>query len=218
MGSSMDLISHFHFWKENYIKHCKLKFIDKNKINNSLFFEDEYGENPQRILVASENLRCGDLVLEIPYNLIITEQIHKNIIEKIINENKQLFPDSERSDLILIFVLLIEYHNEESFWKPYFNILPKKFHSPLFWEEKELELLKGSYAYNYTFYLKEKMKEKFNNVILPIVLKYSHIFYFITDKNSLLNEYEIIVNWMMSRAFYLASEQPGMVPVAGNLY
>lgn len=42
-----------------------------------MFFEDEYGENPQRILVASENLRCGDLVLEIPYNLIITEQIHK---------------------------------------------------------------------------------------------------------------------------------------------
>lgn len=44
----------------------------------------------------------------------------------------------------LILVMMWEYLNPQSTWRPYFDIMPTQFDSLMFWTESELAELKGS--------------------------------------------------------------------------
>jgi SET domain-containing protein 6 len=44
----------------------------------------------------------------------------------------------------LILCMMYESQKENSLWKPYFDILPRNFDTPMFWNEEELAELEGT--------------------------------------------------------------------------
>lgn len=77
----------------------------------------------------------------------------------------------------LILVMLYEYlQGEASRWKPYIDVLPKSFDTPIFWTDAELKELEG------TCLTSEKIgKQESDNMlrsrILPVVLQNPSVFY-----------------------------------------
>eukprot|EP00949_MAST-11_sp_MAST-11-sp1_P002718 g2718.t1 len=106
--------------------------------------------NGVRGVRASSSLRNDELIMSIPYSLIFTvEQGKKTRTGKAILEHgiDELF-DAPKHIFLMIFLLLEKEKGEHSFFSPYINILPSSKDlqcMPIFWEPRELALLKGSY-------------------------------------------------------------------------
>jgi SET domain-containing protein 6 len=77
----------------------------------------------------------------------------------------------------LILVMLYEYlQGEKSRWKPYFDVLPQAFDTPIFWSEDELKELEGTCLTTEKIG-KQESDEMLRKRILPIVLQNADIFY-----------------------------------------
>jgi SET domain-containing protein 6 len=77
----------------------------------------------------------------------------------------------------LILVMLYEYlQGEASQWKPYFDVLPQVFDTPIFWSEAELKELQGTCLTTEKIG-KEESDDMLRTRILPIVAKHPHVFY-----------------------------------------
>lgn len=77
----------------------------------------------------------------------------------------------------LILVMLYEYlQGSASKWKPYLDILPQTFDTPLFWSEAELKELEGTSLTTEKIGKKES-DEMLRSRILPIITKHVDIFY-----------------------------------------
>lgn len=73
--------------------------------------------------------------------------------------------------------MLYEYlQGEKSRWKPYFDVLPQVFDTPIFWTEAELEELKGTCLTTEKIG-KQESDEMLRKRILPIVTQNAAIFY-----------------------------------------
>ncbi|KAH7318149.1 SET domain protein [Stachybotrys elegans] len=82
------------------------------------------------------------------------------------SENGGAAPLDSWSSLILI--LIYEYlKGEESQWKPYFDVLPETFHTPMFWSDVELSELQASPARGKIG--KQEAEQMFQSTILPII-------------------------------------------------
>ncbi|XP_028404426.1 actin-histidine N-methyltransferase-like [Dendronephthya gigantea] len=91
---------------------------------------------------AVTSLQAGEKILNIPRKLILTsEHSTSTFLGSIIETDKllQVMPN-----VVLALKLLNECHKEDSFWKPYIDILPLKFSIPLFFTQEEVSVLKGS--------------------------------------------------------------------------
>lgn len=77
----------------------------------------------------------------------------------------------------LILVMLYEYlQGDTSNWKPYFDVLPSAFDTPIFWSEDELKELKGT-CLTPEKIGKEESDRMLRTRILHIVLQNPTIFY-----------------------------------------
>jgi SET domain-containing protein 6 len=90
----------------------------------------------------------------------------------------------------LILVMLYEYlQGEASKWKPYFDVLPRTFDTPIFWTQAELEELQGTCLTSEKIGKKES-DDMLRTRILPIVLQNPAIFY--TKKSTQLSEDDLL--------------------------
>ncbi|KAH5236714.1 hypothetical protein HBI62_021540 [Parastagonospora nodorum] len=90
----------------------------------------------------------------------------------------------------LILVILYEYlQGEASRWKPYFDVLPQSFDTPIFWTEAELKELEGT-CLTPEKIGKQESNEMLRNRILPIVLQNASIFY--PDGTTQLSEDDLL--------------------------
>ncbi|KAL5114483.1 Ribosomal lysine N-methyltransferase 4 [Pleosporales sp. CAS-2024a] len=77
----------------------------------------------------------------------------------------------------LILIMLYEYlQGDASKWKPYFDVLPQKFDTPIFWTADELKELKGT-CLTPEKIGKQEIDEALRSRLLPIVAENSSIFY-----------------------------------------
>lgn len=77
----------------------------------------------------------------------------------------------------LILVMLYEYlQGDKSRWKPYFNVLPHVFDTPIFWTEAELKELEGT-CLTPEKIGKDESDEMLRSRILPVVLQNPDVFY-----------------------------------------
>lgn len=77
----------------------------------------------------------------------------------------------------LILVMLYEYlQGEASKWKPYFDVLPQTFDTPIFWNEVELRELEGT-CLTAEKIGREESDEMLRTRILPIILQNLAVFY-----------------------------------------
>ncbi|KAI8081935.1 uncharacterized protein B0P05DRAFT_538703 [Gilbertella persicaria] len=74
----------------------------------------------------------------------------------------------------LILCMMYESQKEDSFWKPYFDVLPKHFTTPMFWEESDLKALEGTDILSKIG--KEEAEATFENEIKPLITKYANLF------------------------------------------
>ncbi|KAJ2891614.1 set domain protein [Zalerion maritima] len=112
--------------------------------------------------------------------------------------------------LSLILVMIYEYLNSTaSPWKPYLDVLPDSFETPMFWSSDELSQLQASSIVDKIG--KEQADEMFRSKIVPVVTKYESVFY--PDGNPKLTDDSLIAlahrmgSTIMAYAFDLENEE-----------
>lgn len=97
-------------------------------------------------LQASRDLKEGEEFLAIPRSLMMTTVSARNSpLGSLISEDKilQVMPS-----VVLSLHLLCERRTPDSIWKPYLDILPDTYTTPLYFTLEDLKYLKGSPAYS----------------------------------------------------------------------
>ena len=126
-----------------------ISWLQKNNINMDSLDIREIEHN-ERNVVAVRPIERSSTVMLIPKKLLIMSPV----VEKTANGKKILSLFSNETELtksiinISIFILfsMENYSGYNTFWDPYFDILPEDLsHIPLFWDKKELNYLKGSH-------------------------------------------------------------------------
>ncbi|XP_024016046.1 uncharacterized protein LOC18025402 [Eutrema salsugineum] len=118
---------------------------------------DGYG----RGAVASQDLRFGDVALEIPISSIISEEYVYNsdmypILEKI---------DGMTSETMLLLWTMRERHNQDSKFKPYFDSLQEHFRTGLSFGVDGIMVLHGTLLLDEIMQAKELLRERYDELI-----------------------------------------------------
>lgn len=122
-------------------------FVKWLQDNNAIFPKLElrdYGDEVRGCHSVTE-IEEEEVIIQIPIKCLITVEMGRDtpIGRKIINSNIEL--DAPKH-LFLMLYLLIDHKNPDSFFKPYYDILPQSLSNmPIFWTNEELSYLEGSY-------------------------------------------------------------------------
>lgn len=93
-------------------------------------------------LQAKADLKEADPFLTVPRKVMMTTvSADASVLGTLIAEDKML---QAMPSIVLALHLLCERKTEDSFWKPYINVLPDTYCTPLYFTEDEIKLLKGS--------------------------------------------------------------------------
>jgi len=127
------------------------------------------------------------------------------------NDDEELEPLDSWASLIL--VMLYEYlQGDASRWKPYIDILPQTFDTPIFWSKAELKELDGTCLTTEKIG-KEESDDMLRTRILPIVLQNAGIFF--PEGTAQLGEEDLMTlahrmgSTIMAYAFDLENETEG---------
>jgi len=128
---------------------------------------------------ARRRLAKDELILEVPLPLIMTTEVAKDseIGLKIQKAGCQLYSDHSW----LAACLLQEKYNSKSFWKPYIDILPVHYRNmPIFFDDDELKMLKGSFTLKMIEDRKEELKAEYDNIVkyVPEFGKFHYLDFF----------------------------------------
>jgi hypothetical protein len=105
------------------------------------------GSDEMRGVHALTNLPPSAVIVSIPLRCLITVEMGQNtpIGRKILSSDLEL--DAPKHIFLMIYLLWDRaVHGSNSFFAPYYNVLPQRLRNmPIFWNERELEGLKGSH-------------------------------------------------------------------------
>ena len=109
------------------------------KINPKIEITDLRSQQQGRGVVALQNIAENEELFSIPLKCVLAStDTNKN------SNFNQLAEKYELNDWSALIVRIMCSY-KTSFWKPYFDLLPEKFNTPMFWDPEETEkLLKGS--------------------------------------------------------------------------
>ena len=123
----------------------------------------DYG-NEVRGCHASDPIMKNDVLVEIPLKCLITVEMGKEtpLGKAILASNIDL--DAPKHIFLMMFILT-DRLKEDSFFKPYYDILPVTLNNmPIFWTEKQLALLKGSYMIEQIKERRETIEQDFHSI------------------------------------------------------
>ena len=152
----------------NYILYMKNLYENNIYINKlSVLFINEN----MRGIIATDNIKKNDILIKIPKDFLIT-------LEEAENNNKDLFTEEIKKELsspshcILSYFLLKEIEKgEKSKWYYYFKFLPKSYlNFPIFYTEKELNILEGTKFKKLINEKKEEIKKDYEVLCQKIKL------------------------------------------------
>ena len=152
----------------NYILYMKNLYENNIYINKlSVLFINEN----MRGIIATDNIKKNDILIKIPKDFLIT-------LEEAENNNKDLFTEEIKKELsspshcILSYFLLKEIEKgEKSKWYYYFQFLPKSYlNFPIFYTEKELNILEGTKFKKLINEKKEEIKKDYKILCQKIEL------------------------------------------------
>ena len=110
--------------------------------------EEDDGSKEMRGVHARTNIPPQTVCVSIPKSCLITVEMGQAtpIGRKILSSDLEL--DAPKHIYLMIFLLWDKkLHGNESFFAPYYNILPQSMRNmPIFWNESELSLLKGNFT------------------------------------------------------------------------
>jgi len=102
-------------------------------------------EDEVRGVHATRNLHADEIVIEIPLKCLITVEMGKatDVGRAVLEAELEL--DAPKHVFLMLF-LLLDRRNPSSFFRPYYDVLPRTLKNmPIFWETNELAWLEGSY-------------------------------------------------------------------------
>ncbi len=115
--------------------------------NSSDLEKRQVQESEMRGVHAKVDIPPNTICVSIPKKCLITVEMGQatNIGQIILKSDLDL--DAPKHIFLMIFLLYDRKVNgDRSFFKPYYDILPKTLHNiPIFWSEEELKYLEGSY-------------------------------------------------------------------------
>mmetsp|Transcript_18081 Transcript_18081/g.37529 ORF Transcript_18081/g.37529 Transcript_18081/m.37529 type:complete len:413 (-) Transcript_18081:1796-3034(-) len=108
-----------------------------------------------------------ELLLSVPPTLILSrETILQSPIGSILHDIVEILAESEREGGLFVLFLMYERQNRASFWRPFLDVLPCKFTTPLYFSDQELELLQGSPLYPLVNQVKQELEETFQHLVV----------------------------------------------------
>ncbi|KAJ8470563.1 hypothetical protein OPV22_024906 [Ensete ventricosum] len=131
-----------------------------------------YFEEAGRGAVASEDMGIGDIALEIPESLIISEDLVYN--SDMFDVLKNL--DGITSDTMLLLWSMRERFNPNSKFKIYFDTLPEEFNTGLSFGVDSLTVLEGTLLLEELLQSKEHIRKQFDALFPALCDNYPGIF------------------------------------------
>ncbi|RVE42518.1 hypothetical protein evm_012826 [Chilo suppressalis] len=125
----------------------------------------------------------GSLILTVPAKVMMTE---KNAQESELSELIKVDPLLQNMpNITLALVLLLEKSSQDSFWKPYIDMLPEKYATVLYFSNEELSALKPSPVFESALKLYRSIARqyayfcnKIHTLNIPVMKKLQEIFTF----------------------------------------
>ena len=119
-------------------------------------------------MIASENIRTGDLIAFIPEEMVLkfdaaNEAKAVNLLKE--NDIYDKLSEKERDVVAMALYLQEQSGDSESKWKEYLDILPTDVSNfPIFYDEDHLEWFKGGETGGYIKQLKKNIEETFRTM------------------------------------------------------
>ncbi|CAG9788151.1 unnamed protein product [Diatraea saccharalis] len=134
-------------------------------------------------LKTTKDFKEGSLILTVPANVMMSE---RNAQESELSEFIKVDPLLQNMpNITLALFLLLEKNNQESFWKPYIDILPEKYTTVLYFTPEELTALKPSPVFESALKLYRSIarqyayfSNKIHSLDIPVLKKLQEIFTF----------------------------------------
>lgn len=82
------------------------------------------------------------MLFNIPHSIVLSEKTSS--LKDLISSSEFEMLSKINSWFPLILCMMYESQKENSLWKPYFDILPREFDTPMFWNEDDLSELEGT--------------------------------------------------------------------------
>ncbi|OWF53384.1 histone-lysine N-methyltransferase setd3-like [Mizuhopecten yessoensis] len=121
-----------------------IEWLNNSKVDTSAI-EIENFQHVGYGIKATKDLKEMDPFVIVPRKIMITtDTARASGLDALIAEDKIL---QAMPSIVLALHLLCERRSTESFWKPYLDMLPSGYTTPLYFSPEELNLLKGSPAY-----------------------------------------------------------------------
>ena len=122
---------------DDFLSFCRECGVDTSSVSVVRKDAQNYG------LRANRELEEYELILSIPRKLILSaERIPDDDVFREFASQDPLL--KEMPNLLLVMILIREFCDTNSFWKPYIDILPSSYETPLFWDLDTLFILKHS--------------------------------------------------------------------------
>eukprot|EP01065_Artemidia_motanka_P009262 TRINITY_DN14729_c0_g1_i1.p1 TRINITY_DN14729_c0_g1~~TRINITY_DN14729_c0_g1_i1.p1 ORF type:complete len:461 (+),score=162.86 TRINITY_DN14729_c0_g1_i1:67-1449(+) len=98
--------------------------------------------------VARRNIKAGSLYLAMPWKMVLSEEWIAGDSDGVGSRLAEMKRRGSLTlqQLLMAFLLFERYRpsDDPSFWKPYIDLLPGSFNTPVFWTERELNELRGT--------------------------------------------------------------------------
>jgi len=166
-----------------------------------------------RGLVASRDLEPGTVICEIPEKYVISpETIPRSDVSKIIAKELASGETAfEHPHTKLVFLVLFEATNPNSFWKKYWAVMPQKYDLPSCWTEDQLAECFGSNLFDEIVSLNEKIRSSYDELVLPTVRRHPE---FLSESVQTFEAYCWALYTVYSRQYTYDEESGCLVPFA----
>ncbi|KAL2681248.1 hypothetical protein Neosp_008856 [[Neocosmospora] mangrovei] len=158
------------------------KSLPGASFSDAIKIVDLRDRNAGRGIIALQDIPAETTLFTIPRKGIInveTSELPKKLPE-VFDLDKPIDDDDDEAPRLdswssLILVMMYEYlQGEKSQWKPYFDVLPSSFDTPMFWSETELDQLQASHMRHKIG--KADAENMFRKTLLPIIRNNSSVF------------------------------------------
>jgi hypothetical protein len=172
--------------EEKKSKYSKIEFKDFGFPYGlgGLVLED-IKENEEIITVSLDIILNYKVALKTEFGKYILQiyekelNFQKELKKNLYDENEMLINNYENFTIeMLIFYLFMIYErfDKNSYWEPTLSLLPKTFETPLYYNEEELNELKGTNLYTSTVGLKKTLNN-FYSILIPFLTDFNSNFF-----------------------------------------
>eukprot|EP00111_Clytia_hemisphaerica_P006549 TCONS_00018965-protein len=203
---------------EAFLEWCTLNGLAmSNKVG-----VDYEGTSHRYGMKAKEDIRKGETLFKIPRKLLLDPDsgtlsaplqeydIWLQTIGRSLDESSGWVP--------LLITLMYEFKKDDSFWRPYLDLIPdtKGFGHPLFWKEEVIKRELSGMTLLYDLLEDRKnIEEEYKVFVLPFLLRNAELANRIETFD--MNLFKRMIAFVMAYSFSEDQESPSMIPMADML-